>query len=748
MPPKPAPFVPFPTQFSVKELVEQNPSFEFAPRISCQKLDHQSREDFEHLIRLQLANIGVPMVIEGFDEYIDKRLFSRAWLQKSERRECARDLVARKDVPMTVAHYVKNLPKLTRQYFSATTHSQQRLYLKDIDCPAEWQKSLEDLIPPSLFYMNEKPKPYNGPGSRSRHHDPEYLTTKDGRLIAKSGDLMSCLPEEMRAQNLMCYIGHEGTYTAAHQEMCASLGQNLMVEASDGSVENGERSQPGSSVWFMTKTKDRHAVAEYWTSVLGHDIDLEDHFAQINAWKGAPFKTYIVEQKPGDLILVPPLAAHQVWNRGTRTVKVAWNRITVETLKLAMSEALPKARIVCRDEQYKNKAIVFHALEYYSELLKDLPTTEHPATRTLWRDFENLLSLYTDILISESLSRSYATSRNIAKIPFEGNVTCSYCRCNIFNRFLTCPNCVSDADDKYDICMDCYVLGRSCLCISKLTFVEQFKWEFLRSRHDRWRRQVIDLKKGDSERKNEFPALHVARAQFNRKPVAEICQEQLKNRPWVDIHSLTPPSSKSGSITPSDDDNPQPRKRRKSKQSKNANKKTGTCHMCQNKQPDWKLAECSRCRLKYCYASLFAAFDVTPEEAMGESAWLCPRCHKICNCMPCQGDPSMRPHEPNHISLELDTIKVADPRSVESLVNMRISNEKWIPNLGAMIGERLNQRRDEENHRREEVWRTNGIISGPEFQTPQRENGFLDCIDPSLSLDSSLMGPVPESTYT
>jgi hypothetical protein len=45
--------------------------------------------------------------------------------------------------------------------------------------------------------------------------------------------------------------------------------------------------------------------------MLGHNLDLENHFVQLNAWKSAPFTTYVVEQKPGDLILVLPLAAHQ-----------------------------------------------------------------------------------------------------------------------------------------------------------------------------------------------------------------------------------------------------------------------------------------------------------------------------------------------------------------------------------------------------------------------------------------------------
>lgn len=243
----------------------------------------------------------------------------------------------------------------------------------------------------------------------------------------------------------MCYIGHEGTYTPAHQEMCASLGHNLMVEASDGGPDQGKPNKPGSSLWFMTGTHERKKVSEYWMAVLGHDIDIEDFFAPFHAWEIAPFTTWVVEQRPGDLILVPPLAAHQVWNRGTRTMKVAWNRTTVDTLELALGEALPHARMVCRDEQYKNKAIVFFTLERYFKLLQQSKKVNHSVTDQLWKDFKRLFNMYKEILLSESFSQR-KPEKSVEFHEFQGDVTCSFCRCNIFNRFLTCNGC---ADMKY-----------------------------------------------------------------------------------------------------------------------------------------------------------------------------------------------------------------------------------------------------------------------------------------------------------
>ena len=262
------------------------------------------------------------------------------------------------------------MPLLANQWNSLNYKdtSRQRIYLKDIDCPDVWHEKLKELLPPSLFFLNDSTGIAEEVGA-ALEPNPYGQSVRIGKGISKAGDLMSNLPSEMRAENLMCYIGHEGTYTPCHREMCASLGHNIMVEASNGLLEHGNSTKSGSSIWFMTESKDRHLVSEYWASVLGHDIEIEDHFAQINAWKAAPFKTYVIEQKVGDFILIPPLAAHQVWNRGTRTMKIAWNRITAETLEMALDEALPRARMVCRDEEYKNKAIIFFSLEKYSKLL-------------------------------------------------------------------------------------------------------------------------------------------------------------------------------------------------------------------------------------------------------------------------------------------------------------------------------------------------------------------------------------------
>lgn len=603
-------------------------------------------------------------------------------------------------MPLSIGHYLNNMSKLTDQWNSLNYKEpdRQRIYLKDIDCPSLWHDKLQERIPPGIFYLNESTGDVGGPGAINVHE----------KGIARCGDLMSCLPREMRAENLMCYIGHEGTYTPAHREMCASLGQNLMVEASGLKDDDGNATKPGSSLWFMTETKDRHLVSEYWLATLGHDIEVEKHFAQLAAWKGAPFTTYIVEQKVGDFILIPPLAPHQVWNRGTRTMKIAWNRTTVETLEMALHEALPRARMVCRDEQYKNKAIVYFALHKYSNLLSQadlqMRSTHNrnvvdglrfsTKIRQLQKDFKRLFALYTEVLLSEMLSTVSPSEKRGQYLPFESFVTCSYCRCNIFNRFLTCTTCIAPLpngeEDTYDICMDCFAMGRSCSCISAYKWVEQFPWQDLIEKHELWRNQIMMMEGGAAE--NSPKPLQAERKNRKLKSLAQVCQEQLKIRPWSDpknpLQPLThsqrreigrAPTKETNADEELDEDElPKKRAVRRDYMDKNYLVE----HVSLYPEEKWKLATCNKCDRSYNHGSLWRMFDLKPLTVMENPKWQCPFCLKICSCGACRKRGVMSPYEPKGTVLGHDTKAVADSRSMEHLVDFSQSNMRWITAVG------------------------------------------------------------------
>ena len=652
-------------------------------------------------VSLSVAVELLLLVFHGDDHYTD-------WDVAVEQ---ARNLSKQSNMTISIGHYLNNLAKLTNQWnrHNYRDRDRQRLYLKDIDCPEVWHDKLKEVIPPSLFYLNNSIGNVGGLGSvdEPNPHAPGLRKT---RGVARAGDLMSCLPPTMRAENLMCYIGHEGTYTPAHREMCASLGQNLMVETSGTLDLDGKPTKPGSSIWFMTESKDRHLVSEYWLSTLGHDIEIENHFAQINAWKSAPFTTYIVEQKLGDFILIPPLAPHQVWNRGTRTMKVAWNRTTVETLELALDEALPRARMVGRDEQYKNKAMVYYTLDQYSRLLEHVDhhkriTGAHSPQdskqiRQLQKDFKRLYALYTRILLSEALPYNPRDYKKIQYLPFDSNITCSFCRCNIFNRFLTCPTCIvplqNGEEDTYDICLECYAMGRSCRCISGYQWVEQFKWQELTEKHERWRQQIITFEGVLSDRSPQ--SLHVERQSMKKKPLAQVCQEQLKLRPWNDPKKppAEPKLSKDADDSRINVNGEVSSKKKKAQVIEKGQMKN---HVTNYPEPIWKLGIC-KCGRAYSYGSLFRAFDTAPLAVMENPDWECPHCRRICSCGKCRKVAGMQPYEPTGTVLGYDTRRVADPRSTESLVDFRQSNIEWVKKAGDDLpaGEetrRLSRRFDE-----------------------------------------------------
>ncbi|EAQ86756.1 hypothetical protein CHGG_08009 [Chaetomium globosum CBS 148.51] len=683
-----AKFDPIPPDFDLHSVVERTPNFHWILRISAAQIRNIGPQEFERLVFLHVIHGGKPLVIEKWNDRLPKSLFSAQWLESTydKKPENVRDVVGQADIPMSMGHYLRSMKTLTNQWAPSNFRDErrQRLYLKDIDCPPEWQEYLQKIIPPNLYYMNSNVDERAGKGSGD-----DMGIFQEGRSAAPAGDLMSSLPEEMRAQNLMCYIGHEGTYTPAHREMCASLGQNIMVDASGD--ENGER--PGSSIWFMTETKDREVVREYFLSMLGHDIEIEKHFAQVNAWKKATFPVYVVEQKVGDFILVPPLAPHQVWNRGTRTIKVAWNRTTAETLQLALHEALPKARLVCRDEQYKNKAIIFYTLDkYYKEMVDTEKTADigllgfgqdliknSTRMKQMAADFKSLFSLFTEVLLDEMFA---TREKEIDYIEFDSNITCSYCRANIFNRFLTCKRCVRQLvngdEDTYDICMECYVMGRSCFCVSNLSWCEQWHWSDLVDRYESWRALIIKNDGFVSFDGSPLP-LELARRKLGKKAVAQICQEQLRMRPWKDITQAKEASEPESDVEVDDEGRPKKKKKRKAKKGD-----VHRCHVCQHKDYNYKLAFCTNegCHDAYCFGVLYRAFDMMPQEVVQNERWQCPKCLKICNCAACRRAGNGVPYIPKTTLLGHDTRRIADDRSVETLVDFRVHNLSWLKSVG------------------------------------------------------------------
>ncbi|KAI7906707.1 uncharacterized protein BX663DRAFT_558330 [Cokeromyces recurvatus] len=347
-------------------------------------------------------------------------------------------------------------------------------YAKDVICPTEYRSAIEQII-------------------------PSYL------LPHGSHDLFSSLPSRFQAEHIMCYLGQDKTGTPLHRDLCGTMGHNLMTMASS--------SPDGYAEWFIIENKYRHALAEVLKPTVFENkrTDRTDRICKTNpskrkrkrsreqpcassstrssfmesdrAWlthylikKAQAVVVNVIVQRPGDLVIIPSRAYHQVRNAGV-SVKIAWNRITPQTLTYAFEDQLPLYRIINRPEVYKCKAIVAITLKKWNKQLEKF--IKHQSSlfqHSSLIEIKLLLHLLLHHLIEPELLYPAATTATTAATaataaitasaadlptdPPEDTLTivCDFCHGDIFHRYYHCERC----DDHYDLCMDCYALGRAC----------------------------------------------------------------------------------------------------------------------------------------------------------------------------------------------------------------------------------------------------------------------------------------------
>jgi hypothetical protein len=76
-----AAFEPISPDLDVAALVEATPNFEYVVRIHCDMIDHQGKEAFEKLVLLHVIVGGKPLVIEGYQQHLDRWAFGLQWLR-------------------------------------------------------------------------------------------------------------------------------------------------------------------------------------------------------------------------------------------------------------------------------------------------------------------------------------------------------------------------------------------------------------------------------------------------------------------------------------------------------------------------------------------------------------------------------------------------------------------------------------------------------------------------------------------
>lgn len=132
---------------------------------------------------------------------------------------------------------------------------------------------------------------------------------------------------------------------------------------------------------------------------------------------------------------------------------------------------------VCRQEIYKVKSNIFHALQHFTRLAEDSPERhKSESCPTSTEHLKQLVCLFDDILAGEfSISRDSMPHVSQSEISHTDDLHCDFCGADVFQSFFECDSCLpassSEASagvlligDGLVLCPLCYVEGRTCQC--------------------------------------------------------------------------------------------------------------------------------------------------------------------------------------------------------------------------------------------------------------------------------------------
>ena len=295
------------------------------------------------------------------------------------------------------------------------------------------------------------------------------------------------VPRAVATESVQIYIGYEKTLTPAHKDLCGSMGHNLMVYGDQGTSR---------ALWCIMKGDDADKVQAFWEQVgqksSGHPqhLDHENWFMPVRllleaefevplcprslAWYGSvkpslaarrppPLsqltpdmaQVHLVHQAPGDLVLLPFNAPHQVYNTVGRSVKFSWNIQTPASAEASIRTVLPVYQNlpIPRPEVYRLRLAAYCALQQRVmtlESLKEAATSEptsvdgeeasavtpatavHRQRKRLQAELLPLIRILVNVLDEEALPL-HETVKLLTDEEPQGRV-CDICRCDIFNR--------------------------------------------------------------------------------------------------------------------------------------------------------------------------------------------------------------------------------------------------------------------------------------------------------------------------
>jgi hypothetical protein len=176
-------------------------------------------------------------------------------------------------------------------------------------------------------------------------------------------------------------------------------------------------------------------------------------FEQLRA---ADFPIYVTSQKRGDLVVFPSATAHQVINVAPIVTRAVWNILHSTSMELFLDYVQPAYRQLCHPDNGRVPLIPLCALQRY--------LTDNSMHHFL--DVKRLLDIFQLFVDDEDIQAPLSAPIN--QIDTQGAIVeCNFCGLVIWNRHLRCEEC-----QDFDICLTCFVNGRSCKHTSRYTWSE------------------------------------------------------------------------------------------------------------------------------------------------------------------------------------------------------------------------------------------------------------------------------------
>lgn len=254
--------------------------------------------------------------------------------------------------------------------------------------------------------------------------EKDLLRILPSRLVPGNPcDLLRGLRGDQRVEVLMAYLGGEGTRTPLHLDKCGSVAFNLAVWSEE----------PASSFkqWWLVHPSDTPALEVALKRKFGPEATLVDdsHWVDFLQLPNTGFQrpVTVVEQRVGDMVLVPPNSPHCVMNRGGVTFAVAANVIDC----LVLSEVLEteaKNRSLQSSSVYRIKVAVWGLMMLQTKEGRVDPALVH-AAQSIYEEEK------TTVEKAEKVLQKASTGQLGHAKQYMGTVTCDRCKGDIFNAY-------------------------------------------------------------------------------------------------------------------------------------------------------------------------------------------------------------------------------------------------------------------------------------------------------------------------